>query len=113
MKAKTATYVVLEQRHERSLIRCEAGKLAARSLDCSIVRSEECKPMQAAVNDLKEADIVRLVRARVEVRVVHLRCFRAVAVPLENFFRGDVGAVGEEGGIVEDEGEVLRNLYRH
>ena len=44
------------------------------------------------------------------VRRVDRRRFGAVAVALEDFFRRDLGAVAEEGRVVEDEGEVFWDL---
>lgn len=40
------------------------------------------------------------------------RRFSAVAVAFEDFFGRDVGAVAEEGGVVEDHGEIFRYLRR-
>lgn len=38
--------------------------------------------------------------------------FGAVAVAFQDFLGGDVRAVAEEGGVVEDEGEVFGDLWR-
>ena len=42
---------------------------------------------------------------------VDRRRLRSVTVPLQDFFGGDVSAAAEERGVVEDHGQVFRDLH--